>query len=156
MSSSALNSPFMLSTAASIARREAVRSAGSVSERSCATNRFSACSGWRRSWLAAARKRDLAQVGELQLVGALLDLALQRRVGALQLGRHVVELLAQRLQLVAGLDRDAVIERPRADARGARRQRLDRNRHSAREKHGRQNASSRPARRTTTERVIAA
>ena len=61
----------------------------------------------------------LRQVGDLQLVGAFLDLALERGVGALQLRRHVVELFAERLQLVAGLDGDAVIERARADAGGA-------------------------------------
>ena len=80
----------------------------------------------------------LRQVGDLQLVGALLDLAFERRVGALQLRRHVVELFAERLQLVAGLDGDAVVERARADAGGAGGERPDRHHHHAREKQRRE------------------
>ena len=132
MSSSALNSSFMLATAVSMRTARRSRSAGSFSERSCAANRFSACSGWRRSWLAAARKRDFDKIGRLQLLGALLHLALERRVGALQLGRHVVELLAQRLELVSRLDRDAMIERAGADACRPGGQRLHGNHHQAR------------------------
>ena len=62
MSSRALNSSFMDSMAASIRATSRARSAGSVWSPSCAANRFKACSGWRRSWLAAARKRDLARL----------------------------------------------------------------------------------------------
>ena len=80
----------------------------------------------------------LRQVGDLQLVGAFLDLAFERRVGALQLRRHVVELFAERLQLVAGLDGDAVIERAGADAGGAGGERPDRHHHHAREKQRRE------------------
>jgi len=43
-----------------------------------------------------------------QFVGALLDLLFQTGVGFLQLARHVVELIRQPLQLVPGLDRDAL------------------------------------------------
>src|SRR5262249_50999478 len=45
-----------------------------------------------------------------QLVGALLDLLFQAGVGFLQLARHVVELIRERFELVAGLDGDALAE----------------------------------------------
>ena len=49
MSSSALNSSFMLATAVSMRIARRWRSAGSFSDRSWAANRFNACRGWRRS-----------------------------------------------------------------------------------------------------------
>ena len=76
-----------------------------------------------------ARRRQetrLGEIGELELPRALDHLALERRVGLLQLRRHAVELISQRLQLVAGRDVDAVIERARADPGGARLQGPDR------------------------------
>ena len=57
-----------------------------------------------------SQKARLGEIGELQLLRSLLDLALQRGMGLLQSRRHVVELIAQRLKLVAGLDIDPVIE----------------------------------------------
>ena len=42
-------------------------------------------------------KAGLGQIGQFELVRALLDLALQRCIGALELLRHAVELLAQGL-----------------------------------------------------------
>ncbi len=68
-------------------------------------------------------------------MGALLDLLFQAGVGFLQLARHVVELIRQPFELVAGLDRDALRQIAPADARGARLQRLDRADHAAGEKH---------------------
>ena len=41
-------------------------------------------------------------------MGAQLDLFLQVGIGFLQPSRHVVELIGERLQFVAGLDRDAL------------------------------------------------
>jgi hypothetical protein len=60
----------------------------------------------------------LGQVCELELLGAFIDFALQRRVGTLELRCHVVELLTELLELIAGLDGEAVIERPFPDACG--------------------------------------
>src|SRR5437667_7723021 len=60
------------------------------------------------------RRREIAGLGEiaeLELMSALVNLALQRRVGLLQLHRHAVELLAERLQLVSARNIDAMIER---------------------------------------------
>ena len=54
-----------------------------------------------------------------QFVGALLDLLFQAGIGFLQLARHVVELVGERLELVPGLDRDALGEIAAADARRA-------------------------------------
>ena len=73
----------------------------------------------------------LRQVGDLKLVGAFLDLAFERGVGALQLRRHAIELFAEHLQLVAGLDGDAMIERAGTDAGGAGGERADRHHHHA-------------------------
>ena len=57
-----------------------------------------------------SQKPRLREIRKLQLLRSLLDLALQRGIGLLQSRRHVVELIAQRLKLVAGLDIDPVIE----------------------------------------------
>src|SRR5215475_6513455 len=62
------------------------------------------------------QKARLCEIGELELTGTLLDLALKGGVRLLQLGRHAVELVAERLQLVAGLDRDPLAEIAAADA----------------------------------------
>ena len=43
-------------------------------------------------------------------MGTQLDFLLQVSVGLLQPSGHVVELIGQRLDLVAGLDRDALAE----------------------------------------------
>src|SRR6516164_5702628 len=68
-----------------------------------------------------------------QLLGALLHLFFEVRVGLLQLSRHVVELLAERFKLVAGSNRDALGQVTAADAGGASAQRLDWAHHLARE-----------------------
>jgi hypothetical protein len=48
--------------------------------------------------------------GLAQLAGALLDLALEARVGLLEVARHAVELLGQAFQLVAGAHHDAIAQ----------------------------------------------
>jgi len=63
------------------------------------------------------------------------DLLFQAGIGFLQLARHVVELVGERLEFVPGLDRDALREIAAADARRAGLQRLDRSDHAAGEKH---------------------
>ena len=120
MSSSALNNSFMLATAASIRADEPV-ALGLIRLR--AQLRDEQVQGVQRlAQIVACRREEarLRQVGDLQLVRALLDLAFERRIGALQLGRHVVELFAELLQLVSRLDRDAVIERSGTDASSTR------------------------------------
>ena len=79
----------------------------------------------RLSQIVAGRceKSGFGEVGELQLMCAFVDLALECRVGLLQLRSHAVELIAQRFELVAGRNRDAMTERAGADAGGARLQR---------------------------------
>ena len=80
------------------------------------------------------RLRKLA-TARLDLVCAQLDLLLQTGIGFLQTPGHIVELVGKRLQFVARLDRDALVEIATADARGARPQCLDRADHAAGEKH---------------------
>ena len=63
-----------------------------------------------------------------------LDLLLEVRVGFLQAARHVVELIGEPFELVAGLDRDALAEVAAADALRHRPQHLDRDHHAAGEK----------------------
>src|SRR5262249_55642230 len=70
-----------------------------------------------------------------QLVRALLDLPFQAGIGFLQLARHGVELVSERLELVPGLDGDALAEVAAAEPRGTCPQRLDRADHAAGEKH---------------------
>ena len=70
------------------------------------------------------RPADLAERLELadrarQLLGPLLDLAFEVGVGFLELPGHEIELLGERLQLVAGLDIDAALKIAPADAGGA-------------------------------------
>jgi hypothetical protein len=69
-----------------------------------------------------------------QLARARLDLLLQVRVGLLQLSRGAIELVAERLELVPGVDVHAVAEVARADSRRARLERPDRSDHPAGEK----------------------
>ena len=76
----------------------------------------------------------LRQIGDLELVRALLDLVLERGVGFLQPHRHGVELVAQGFELVSGPDRNAVAEIAAADARRAGAQRLDRHDHPTRQR----------------------
>src|SRR5918999_5549125 len=69
----------------------------------------------------------------LQLGSAFLDLSLQAAVRLAQLLGHAVELLGERLELVAGADLDLLVELARADALRAFLQRVDRAHHVARE-----------------------
>src|SRR5438067_3577032 len=64
-------------------------------------------------------KSRLGEIGCLELPCALFDLALQRGIRFLQAGGHLVELIAQRLELVAGLDRNALTKIAAADPRSA-------------------------------------
>ncbi len=59
-----------------------------------------------------------------EIARPLLDLALQTRVRLLELGGHLVELVGQRLELVAGANVDPVAQVAAADPAGARLQRL--------------------------------
>ena len=98
MSSSALNSSFMFATAVSMRQREAV-ALGLVLLG--AQLRSEQVQGVQRlAQVVACRRQEarLGQVGLVELLRALLHLALQRGVGALQLGCHVVELVPQRLR----------------------------------------------------------
>ena len=84
------------------------------------------------------RLADLAERAQLgdrlgELAGAVLDLALEVGVGFLELAGHVVELVGEPFELVAGLDRDALAQVAPADALGARAQGLDRHHHAARQ-----------------------
>ena len=74
--------------------------------------------------------RVRSAVGALPEVPRTLgDLPLEARVRLLESGRRPVELLAERLQLVAGPDLDAVTEVPRADPRRPGLQQPDRRHH---------------------------
>ena len=68
-----------------------------------------------------------------QLLRARLDFLLEVGVGLLQPSGHVVELIGQRLDFVAGLDGDALAEVAGAEAGGAGPQRLDRHHHAPRQ-----------------------
>ena len=72
-----------------------------------------------------------------QLGGALLDLALEAGIRLPQLRAHLVELLGQAFELVAGADLDALVELAGADPRGAFLQRADRPHQRAREEKAR-------------------
>ncbi len=72
----------------------------------------------------------------LQFPGALFHLALEARIRLAQLRGHAVELVGERLELVAGLDRDLRVEVAGADALRAFLQHADRPRHVPREPYG--------------------
>src|SRR5437016_10241982 len=81
-----------------------------------------------------ARRRQKArfsEVGELELLCALLDLALQRRIRILKSHGHAVELVAQHFEFVPGPDRNALGEVAATDPRRAVAKRLNRHDHSA-------------------------
>ena len=71
----------------------------------------------------------------MQFLRAFFDLALEVGVGFLQPAGHVVELVGERLDLVAGLDGDALAEVSAAEAGGAGAQRVDRHHHTPGEEH---------------------
>ena len=96
------------------------------------------------------RLADLAERAQLldrlrELAGAQLDLALEAGIGFLQPVRHVVELVGEPLELVAGLDRDALAEIAAADALGAGAQHLDRHHHAAGEEEAGEKGQHQPA-----------
>ena len=62
---------------------------------------------------------------------AVFDLLFEVGVGALQVRRHRVEALGQLFELVAGMDRDAMVERPGADPRRTGVELADRPGHAA-------------------------
>src|SRR6185437_3140028 len=68
--------------------------------------------------------RNLAQHVQLlerarELAGTRLDLVFERRARAGELGRRVIQLVAERFQFVAGGNVDAMVEIAGTDARGA-------------------------------------
>ena len=65
------------------------------------------------------RGRCLLFQGRSQIGRALLDLLLQAGIGFLKLAGHVVELVGEAFDFVAGLDRDALAEIATADTRRA-------------------------------------
>src|SRR5215475_15656217 len=73
------------------------------------------------------------------------DFLLQVGVGVLQSTRHVVELIGERLQLVAGFDRDALREIAAADPGSAGPQGLDRHNHPSREEYARESREEKRA-----------
>src|SRR4029077_6255838 len=81
------------------------------------------------------RRRRLLLQGFGKLLRALFDLALEVGVGFLQPAGHVVELVGERFDLVAGLDGDARSEVAAAEPRGAGAQRVDRHHHAPGEEH---------------------
>ena len=87
----------------------------------------------RISLVAVCCSSDSRELGR-----ALLDLLLEVALRILQPRGGVVELLGERLELVAGADVDAVIELALADARGALLQQADRRDHPAGQRDARQ------------------
>ena len=100
---------------------------------SMAWNTGSSSPGELEMTCSTSRRRGLLRQRFAQLMRALLDLLLQAGVGFLQPPRHVVELVGQHFELVAGLDRDALLEIAGADLRRAFAQPLDRHDHLARQ-----------------------
>src|SRR5262249_5372082 len=72
------------------------------------------------------------EVRDFELARALLDLALERGIRFLQPCRHAIELLPERLELIAGLDRDALVQLAAADPRRAGAEGAYRHNHFAR------------------------
>ena len=70
-----------------------------------------------------------------QFLRTHLHLLFQIGIGFLQPSGHVIELIGERLQLVAGLDRDALREIAAADPRSSGPQSLDRHHHPARQEY---------------------
>ena len=89
------------------------------------------------------RRRGLLLQRFAQFRRALLDLVLQVGIGFLQPRAHVVELVGEPFQFVAGLDRDALGEIAAADPLGAGAQRLDRADHAPGQEHSGQHREDR-------------
>src|SRR5258708_3863974 len=79
------------------------------------------------------QKTGFGEVREVELMGPLLDLAFERCIRILELPSHAVELIAQRLQFIAGVNADPLVEIAAADADGTIAQCADRYDHSTRE-----------------------
>ena len=80
-------------------------------------------------------RRGLLLEGFAQLGRPLLYLLLQIRIGFLQPRAHVVELVGETFQFIAGLDGNTLLEIAAADARSAGAQSPDRHDHAPRQKH---------------------
>ena len=80
-----------------------------------------------------------------QFGGALLDALFKLGVGFLQIARHAVELPGERFEFVAGIDLDAAAEIAGAEAFGARRNRVDRAGHAARQNQREKDRRHQPA-----------
>ena len=72
-------------------------------------------------------------IGLLELPGALLDLAFQAGIGLAKASGHGVELIAERLELVASMDGDTLREIAAADSHRPVAQGANRNDHAARQ-----------------------
>src|SRR6185369_12746570 len=79
------------------------------------------------------QEAGLSEISQLELLRAFLDLALERGMVILKLGRHAVKLITQCLKLIAGLDRNALIEIATSDSGRTVSQGPDRDHHSARQ-----------------------
>ena len=104
MSSSALNSSFIAESAVLDAADDLTALGGA---QLAVQLRDEETQGMQRLTQIVARRSDKARlglVGGFELAGALFDLAFQAGVGFLQPGGHAVELIAERLELVAGID----------------------------------------------------
>src|SRR5262245_27710517 len=78
------------------------------------------------------KEAGFGHVGQLEFVCALLDPPLERRIGSLELRSHVVELLAQDLEFVAGLDGDTLAQITTPNSRCASLERFNRADHPTR------------------------
>jgi len=90
------------------------------------------------------RRRGLLVERFRQFGGAVFDLLFEVGVGALQVCGHPVEALRQLFELIAGMDRDAVVERPGADPRGASVELADRSGHASGEQEAREDRDDKP------------
>ena len=82
----------------------------------------------------------LGLIGGFELAGALFDLAFQTGIGFLQPGGHGIELIAERLKFVAGIDRNALPEIAAANTHGAIAQGANRPDHAAGEQQSGENS----------------
>ena len=97
------------------------------------------------------RAADLLEHFELvdrarEVAGACLDLGFKADIRLLQLARHAVELVGQFLQLVGGMDVDALAEIAGAEPPRAGAQCRDRNQHAARQQRAGEDRDQKPER----------
>ena len=131
MSSSALNSSFIAESAVLDAADELTTLSGT--QLAVQLRDEEAQSMERLTQIMAGRsdKARLGLVGGFELAGAFFDFAFQAGVGFLQPSGHGVELIAERLEFVAGVDRNTLCEVAAADAHGAIAQSANWHDHSA-------------------------